>query len=451
MKVFPLIQIEKDGLYGLINIAEQRVIAEAVYTNSLDVARGTFKRYKCSDGRDMITDGYEFYTIPEYDKVLYSSQRYERYLNDKLLTTAEKVHNDECVKKLDEQLFSELSPEDYISTDRLSNDLKAHLKDAQETLKIRKSNKKLLEIREQTKWRYKWERTNKHTQTEVWNGNYYTHKLYTYNELQFRDNAITEETELVIDCFDNPIYIPLSKVSLNEDEYAGLESVWLPDGRYLLIYTGCCAPSKFATVVNRFTTDGLLGYGGWNESLIKMIVVDPKGKIETFGTKCVAYSPRHLNMRNGYFYTNVIVRREEVRNYRHNYKYYSNHEMEAPVENRMKTCEEESLMSLLYIYDYNLQEPLRYASKEGEIIYDVIKWRDKWVFIGSTSNKGYVGWENPYIVLLDSKLNVLSSSYYPIQGCRLRKDVSTIYDDGQSLVIPDWVKIKTDNSIEWIR
>ena len=62
LKTFPLVQIEKEGLYGLIDIEKHSIIVEPKLISPIHISRGKYKRYKTSVGKDIITDGYICYS-----------------------------------------------------------------------------------------------------------------------------------------------------------------------------------------------------------------------------------------------------------------------------------------------------------------------------------------------------------------------------------------------------
>lgn len=462
--------IIKDGKYGLVDIGSGKCIPPMY-----DSLVRSGKRYLTFD-RDLIFYENTIYEIPDYEIFRYRNtnggDRYDlvaqEYLDDSFLTHKEKIHYKEVSDRLakwkedmasrDDELFNMLSPEEYLMTDRIPFDYKKHVQVAENAAKKNDALNRLFEDMVQmnidlhilgTRARFLNEKSNLGEEIQKWDGNYYTHQIYGYNGFRFRNNAITGKTEIVVNDFEDPVYIPLSQISscVDYQKYAAMGHIMLYDGRVLLIYSDYNHIHSFGDVMS-FASDSILGYSGRNDNVVDMLIVDSTGNM--ISETCVALSQRHLNIRPEYFFMNATAMRKTQRGI-DCYDYYSDYSI-RPVETRTKTEEDKSLMSLLYLYDYDLNPPLIYASKEGEFIHDVIKYGDKWVFVGSTINNGYVGWENPYVVLLDSELNVLATSYLPMQGRRLKAEEVLL----EGVYIPTelrgnkMVKIKRDNTIQWL-
>ena len=460
-----LYEILREGKYGLIDISSNLYI-KPEYEYSIYNTNGRYT----TEGNDIIIHDKYLYTISEYEKMRYENieinpsnrkMRYDHsalnaYLTDTLLIQTEKIHyadvlheldwQKQAIASFDDKLFAEMGAKQYILTKEIPNEYKKHIEYSRNIIRKQEEQEYLLlGINKPVPLLYIHPHTEetedeKEEQTEYWNGNYYTHKLFYCNGLKLRKNAISQQIEIVIDELETPVYIPLLKP--NYKEYASRGSAKLRDGRLLFAYTDydCYNPYGWTKL---FSNDNTLGYVGKDESNVTLIIADPNGNIKK--RVAVAFSEKHLKFRQGYFFTNVTATEAEDGR---DYKYYSEYTFQ-PVQTQVQDNEEKSLRSIIYIYDYNLNAPLIYSCGAGEFIHDVFKWGNKWVFVGSTINKGYIDWENPYIIVLDSKMKVLSSSYIADKGCRLNISRVSV-DADNSLIINDKVKIKPNNSIEWM-
>ena len=464
--------VERDGLYGLADLSGDLLVPPVHDARISDVS----KRYASADGQDIVVYKDAMYTVTDYENHVFSelagSVRYdvaaECYFAAALLAPHEKIHYNDVVAglekwreemySLDDRLFSELGPQEYISTDRVPEDFKKYLDVAQikveNNTKLIRDNTELIKVKE---IHHERKVTDLREDIQAWNGNYYTHRVFNYNGLTFRTNAITEEKELNV----NGFYLPLTMFNDNYSDYASIGRATLPDKSHLEVFT----TDHNYQELGRSDTDGVLWYAG-ESSTVSMVKVDSIGTVTKPDHKS-ALAWEHLTIRHGYFYTNVVARRwnnDGDNDYDLDYRFlrrgdsrsefYSNSSMK-PVITRVNDFEnEKSLLSLVYLFDYDkhFNEPLIYVSQEGDFVHDVIRWKDKWVLVGSTINNGYIDWENPYIVILDSHMNVLSSSYLALKGERVKIDHNTIYEDvDRSLVIPTWARISPNNTIKWLK
>lgn len=457
-----LYHIKQNDKFGLIDVSSKLYIP-IIYDEQINLARG---RYATNTEDVIFCDG-TMYTIPDYESLIYKKSniikdhRYDIsaqiYLADSLLTKEEKTHYNEVAdsfekwsnetSEFDDFFFSTFSPEKYIATRDIPNEFKKHLACAEklhdEAEEIHNANRDLNDSDDF------YERNNNcdykkydiEEDTEKWNGKYYTHIYYSCNGFRFRDNAITKETEIRL----NDAYIPLSKISKDSqyNQYALYNSIAFSDYTlytYLKSYQVIDGVDMFSIMAG-----GGPAYFTSDRYDIDMIICDTNGNIKIH--KNVAFKLGHLKFRKDYFYKNIIAKRKVKGK---DDKTIADNTM-LPINTRVKDDSERDLISAITIYDYKLN-PLTYLSKEGEIVHDIVKWNNKWVFVGSTINEGYVDWENPHIILLDSKLKVITSSSLPLKGHRLTVNKQTIYEDAnKALVIPGWVKIKPNNTIEWLK
>ena len=474
-----LYHIKQNDKFGLIDVSSELYIP-IIYDEQINLARG---RYATNTEDVIFCDG-TMYTIPDYESLIYKKSniikdhRYDIsaqiYLADSLLTKEEKTHYNEVAdsfekwsnetSEFDDILFAKYSPEEYITTRDIPEEFKKHLARAQKAIENREQ---LLSPNREIKWRaphsyeseilYSWERTQES------NGNYYTHKFFQCNDLTFRVNAITNKTEVLF----NGIYIPIDK-SRKFYDYGYITEIDLANEKHLEFYTDLAYSYKKEHRRRHDQWDGILLHRGLNENPVNMIIFDA---LKNYKISSVAFSTKNLTLREGYCFGKYFAKRrdgcdkygpnpdyDKIRSSIHargytspdDCLYESDWDFE-PIENRVEDEDDKALMTVLYIYDYNLDFPKIYASKEGEFIHDIFKWGNKWIFVGSTINKGYIDWENPYIVILDSKLKVITSSSLPLKGHRLTVNKQTIYEDAnKALVIPGWVKIKPNNTIEWL-
>ena len=477
-----LFEIHKEGKYGLIDISGNLSIP-IIHDHSIF---DSFGRYKTNTD-DVIVMNNTMYSISDYDNLiskkirslnhLNTEVRYDimaqEYLSDSLLTMDEKKYYKEIVQKIEEWsdgvssfddiIFNEHTPQFYISTTAIPEAFKKHLAEAQRNINKMESLWKPNRNLTLNKTSYSG-KGREWAETEEYNGNFYTHRMYESKGFVFRDNAITKKTEIYFD----DVCVPISE-SREYFDYAKIAGAKLPNNNILHIYSTFhrAIPKGGRHDIN----NSILMYRIYNnneysnECPISLIVVDSNNNYKT--AENVALSSKHLTLREEYFYCNVIAERNKESITRHGTNpdlnavlrnsdgrlewLFESDSYTKPIKTRIENDNEKHLRSVLFLYDYNLGFPKVYASQEGDFIYDIFKWNNKWIFVGSTTNKGYVDWENPYVVVLDKNLKVLSDSYLALRGERLTINQETIYERDGSLVIPEWVKINSDNTIEWFK
>lgn len=476
-----LFEVHKEEKYGLIDISGNLIIP-IIYDHSIFNSIGRYK----TNTDDVIIMNNTLYSISDYDNLiskkirslnhLNTEIRYDimaqEYLSDSLLTMDEKKYYKEIVQKkeewsdgvssFDDIIFNEHTPQFYISTTAIPEAFKKHLAEAQRNINKMESLQKPNRNLTLNKTSYSG-KGREWAETEEYNGNFYTHRMYESKGFVFRDNAITKKTEIYFD----DVCVPISE-SREYFDYAKIAGAKLPNNNILHVYSTFHRgiPKGGRHDIN----NSILMYRIYNneysyECPISLIVVDSNNNYKT--AENVALSSKHLTLREEYFYCNAIAERNKESITRHGTNpdlnavlrnsdgrlewLFESDSYTKPIKTRIENDDEKHLRSVLFLYDYNLGFPKVYASQEGDFIYDIFKWNNKWIFVGSTTNKGYVDWENPYVVVLDKNLKVLSDSYLALRGERLTINQETIYERDGSLVIPEWVKINSDNTIEWFK
>lgn len=205
-----LFEVHKEGKYGLIDISGNLSIP-IIHDHSIF---DSFGRYKTNTD-DVIVMNNTMYSISDYENYIYKNieknSRYDigaqAYLADSLLTVDEKIHYKEVtdnaeawkieVSSKDDELFAELSPDEYIETKQIPGEFKKHIENA-----IQQVNKRIL-ARERNMASDlltssfeledfpRWDEVRK-------DGNIYTYYVFSYKGFIYRECQVLNRLELVI-------------------------------------------------------------------------------------------------------------------------------------------------------------------------------------------------------------------------------------------------------------
>ena len=462
LKTFPLVQIEKEGLYGLIDIEKHSIIVEPKLISPIHISRGKYKRYKTSVGKDIITDGYICYSVPEYENHLYkqindhidSYSYYEEcvknYFSDCLLTKSERTHTyeellsrqKEYVKKLDERLYSKLSCEEYVFTHQLPDKFKTHLMTAKRTLENKKAFYRRNSSESGIYNAFPFGDNNCYEEETI-DGNIYTYKVFAKNGFIFRKCESLSKVDIIIDFNGDykqrsyktyePAGLPIDFHEFTGDvsgDYHDLEYRWSykTGEKIFLIYdyniiepvnTGKWFIDIVDVVPNPVTGVPQMVYGKKNiytriDNSERFVTIISKTKIEkrisipfSFGLPCVKGD--YAVFKGG---KNVLC------------------------------------------INFDGEIILQYDGDYGTMIHDVGRALDgRWILVGSTTTRGYVDYNNYYVAILDDKGQKLKDHYKAIKGDELKSISTPDIDKFQVHTAQgDYITfvVNTDNSITWI-
>lgn len=463
------LEIERSGDYGLINLMSGKV-TDPIYFRPIDVNR--FDRYQPVINGDMLTDGRNFYTVREYEIQLrdrfhdvisgfmnyvtgedlshdgeyVTPHFYDKcnkaasdYLTDQFLSDEEKIHADEVIELkqkvvtyIDDCLWNELTPLEYAREDLwLKCEDRYHWDEAQaEIAKIVENNPLLIIPQRGPYWS---EEKQNVTYEEEWiNGNCYLHEIFVSKGFKFRNNALSKKSELILRFKDSETasetdrYFPLESDSYKD--YSLVCDSLLTDGSYIAYYIHSHNQEMGDTTMTEQPI-----YERVSEPYV--LKVSPEGKLSAERLLYATVSP--LKFRNFYFFINSKGNRSSG----------------TFMLDRWNGVEDgkEQYSTVIDIYDYDFTHKY-YMSNEGEFIYDIFKWGDKWLFIGSTLNHGYIGYENCYVVLLDSGLKVIDSLHFTDKDTYL-SGVEYVGKNRFRLTGnkgTKWMRVNSDNTMEWL-
>lgn len=392
-----IITTNKDGksAYGLIDLNKGYMVTPII-PNYL-----TSGRFPTTAGYDIIISSHDgisylfsnkivhknIITISEYDERLYNR------VIKKLSTLITDVNNS-CPSELIRK--ATILANIYFNDTILKNDEKSHYKEIQGLLNTAKARVATEEFKKMnifqpghTKFVNK---GNRDEEYEMIDGNYYTYKIKGNNGFLIRECEVLNKKHFIFD-FDGK-YIPLkidsqrdtSSIIIPFEEFINnnileyndliLQKFYCEQNNIFLIYDYKITRSvrtgtRFYDIVNVVPNPatGKLEYVyGWkylteklDESQRFVSIVNQDGVKKTFSIPRSGYIHRKGD--------NIVI------------------------------VDHNNVMSIdFYTGDINLL----YNNEDGTRIYDVGRTTDgKYVCVGSTTNKGHIGSQNPYIILLD--------------------------------------------------
>lgn len=393
-----LIKIYKNGLYGIIDLKNQYIVPPMLRNTG---------RCKTTKGVDLVIinerlSRQDIMTVSEYENYIYemaiSSQkgkkaedilwyisRLDKYLNDDVLTMEEKRHYDDvCSQKKQRQ-------------GELAN-LPREIQTAFWLTHIGTYGQRTTAYEEE--------------EEEIINGNYYTFKLKIHNGFLYRYNELLNRKEFVISF--NGEYWPIPA-----NERSGSSSMLIPCTSLL---DDVETDLNNLKLICYFSTDNqmfmiydyeITNYANTGNAIYTVVDIVPNvytGKFDTiYGWKTV-YEPKDATVRyvaivneDGFQKTISLPRKGH---------FMSKGDNVFVIDRNNLTC-----------IDFNTGEiKFVYKGEVGTRIYDVACTHDgKYIAVGSTKNKGYVDYENPYVILLDNDGKMLKDNYIAAKDMKITR------------------------------
>ena len=391
-------------LYGFINISKSFWIPP-VFAQSNMMPTESFVRVKSTidSSYDMIYNVEHFYRPHQYEQYLYhlyieDKERYcNAYLQDNLLHQSEKKSYDEVLafaKRMQRRTDIDSS---HIFT--------------------WKSERYAMECEE--------------------NGNIYTYDVMSANGFIYRQKRSlygeTHHPEIVINSFDNQLYIPVRDIT-------GFSSGNL---------------SRLSLSWAKKIGDEIYAQYNWSSGYEDEYVVGTETKFSLLTINPVTAVPEVKDATEDIY--------ETIRQTR---KYFIKID-ESGVKHRMALANDYDSISFTYDYiivrgvdniaclDYNFNMLFAYTPDESVKLAYCYRFQDKWIVVGSTVASGYVGYENYYVLVTDMNGNKISDSTFPIKNGRLNKIQHSkenifVVTSGQDGFPNKTISIENDGSITWL-